>query len=252
MTRYLFIVMMAVLCAGVISPAHAENSDWQVSLGTGISYAPRYEGAASNQLRLIPLLDISYNKSGFFLGVARGIGFNFSEVKYFQYGIRILPGMARNQEADARLNGTGNIDYYPEGSLFFSVRMGPLSISTGIAGSDHGTHADLGGNITIPLGEKNRFRLGASSNWGDSAYNQTYFGVTPAQAAASGNVLTVYNATEGKKDSTLSASWEHNISKSWFASLRVSHKQLEGSAQLSPLTQRVSWDSTSLMFGYRF
>ena len=253
MTRRWLTAMTAMLGIAVVSSsALAQNGNWQLSLGTGVSYAPRYEGAADNQLRLVPLLDVSYNKGGFFIGVARGIGFNFSEVKYFQYGVRVLLGQARSQEADARLYGMGNIDYYPEGSLFFSTRLGPVSLSTGVASSDHGTHADFGGNISIPLGEADRFRLGATINWGDSIYNQTYFGVTSTQAIASGNVLTPYNAAEGKKDTVVSASWSHNFDKSWFSNVGVNYKRLEGSTQLSPLTQRVSMVSTSMILGYHF
>lgn len=252
-THGLLASMIAMIGMAIISTsALAQSGDWQVSMGTGVVSAPRYEGAADNQLMLIPLLDLSYNKGGFFIGVARGIGFNFSEVKYFQYGVRVLLGKARSQDADARLYGMGNIDYYPEGSLFLSTNLGFLSLSSGIASSDYGTHADVGGNIAIPLGENNRFRLGATINWGDPIYNQTYFGVTTAQATASGNVLTPYNAAEGKKDTALSAAWIHSFSKSWFSTASVSYKRLEGSAQLSPLTQRTSMLSAGLMLAYRF
>ena len=238
--------------ANISSSARAQNGNWQVSIGTGVSYAPRYDGDAENQLRVVPLLDINYNKDKFFIGVTRGIGFNFSEVKYFQYGVRVLLGQARSQDADVRLYGMGNIDYYPEGSLFFSTHLGFISLSSSVASSDYGTHADIGSNIAIPLGEEDRFRLGATINWGDSVYNQTYFGVTAAQATASGNILTAYNAAEGKKDTSLSASWVHHFDKSWFCNLGVSYKRLEGSAQLSPLTQRTSMVGESLMLGYRF
>jgi outer membrane scaffolding protein for murein synthesis (MipA/OmpV family) len=257
MNRLVTYCLRATLIAilGIVvssSSAQAQSGNWQVSIGTGVSYAPRYDGDAENQLRLVPLLDINYHKGKFFIGVTRGIGFNFSEVKYFQYGVRVLLGEARSQDADARLYGMGNIDYYPEGSLFFSTHLGFMSLSSSIASSDYGTHANVGGNVAIPLGEDDRFRLGATINWGDSIYNQTYFGVTAAQATASGNVLAPYNAAEGKKDTTLSASWVHNFDKSWFSTTSVSYKRLEGSAQLSPLTQRASMVGESLMLGYRF
>ena len=221
-------------------------------MGAGANYAPRYEGAASYRLRLVPLLDVSYNNGGFFIGVARGIGFNFSEIKSIQYGVRVFVGQERNQNADARLYGMGNIDYFPEASLFFSSRLGPLSFSSGVATGNYGTHADVGGSINFPIGKQNRFRLGTKINWGDAIYNQTYFGVTAAQAAASGNVLTAYNATEGKKDTSMTASWVHNFDKEWSGSTTLTYKRLEGSAQLSPLTQRISANSLSYMLAYRF
>lgn len=230
----------------------AQDGAWQATLGAGLSYAPRYEGAAYNRLRLVPLLDISYNKGGFFIGIARGIGFNFSDSKYIQYGVRALVGQARSQDEDPRLYGTGYIDYYPEASLFLSGRVGPLSFSSGVANSVYGTRADAGCSISIPLGKDDRIRLGAVVNWGDANYNQTYFGVTAAQAAASGNVLTPYNAGEGKKDTAWSASWRHSFDKEWFGSTSLTYKRLEGGAQFSPLTQRTSTLGLSYILGYRF
>lgn len=252
-TQRLLAATFAMLGIALLSSsAQAEDGKWQGSIGAGLSYAPRYDGDAENQLRVVPLLDINYNKGKFFIGVVRGMGFNFSEVKYFQYGVRILLGQARSQDADVRLTGMGNIDYYPEGSLFAGINLGFISLSSSAASSNYGTHADLNGNIVVPLGKEDRFRLGAAITWGDSMYNQTYFGVTAAQATASGNILTPYTATEGKKDTALSASWIHHFDKSWFCTLGLSYKRLEGSAQLSPLTQRTSMVGESLMLGYRF
>lgn len=230
----------------------ARGGDWQVSLGTGVGYAPRYEGAADNRLWVLPLLDVSYNRGGFFVGVARGIGFNFSDSQYIQYGVRSTLGQARSQDADQRLYGTGNIDYYLEGGAFLNVRLWLLSLNTSVASSDYGTHGDFSYTLALPLGEQDRFRIGGAMSFGDSMYNQTYFGITPAQSLASGNVLTPYVAAEGKKSTAASVSWTHNLDKHWFSSTGVTYKRLEGSAQLSPLTQRTSMLSANFLVGYRF
>jgi outer membrane scaffolding protein for murein synthesis (MipA/OmpV family) len=234
------------------SCAHAQNGKWQVSLGTGVSFSPRYDGDADNQLRFVPLLDINYNKDKFFIGVKRGIGFNFSNVKYFQYGVSVILGQARSQYADARLYGMGNIDYYPEGNLFFSTHLGFISLSSNVASSNYGTHANVGGNLAIPIGKANNFRIGSTIVWGDPIFNQTYFGVTAAQATASGNILTPYSPAAGKIMTIMSAAWTHNFDKSWFSIVDLSYKRLEGSAQISPITQRNSMISEAILFGYRF
>jgi outer membrane protein len=246
-------LMVSLLCTTLPLLAHAgENDPWQVSIGAGASYAPRYEGAANYRWRLVPLLDISYTKGGFFIGATRGIGFNFSKVKYLQYGVRVLLGPARSQSEDPRLYGLGDIDYYPESGVFLSTQLGPLSLSSGVSNSTYGTRADLGCGLGFPIGEHNRFRLSARANWGDANYNQTFFGVTAAQSAASGGVLAPYTAVEGKKDTVFSASWTHNFDKEWFSATTLTHKRLEGSAQLSPIVERTSMNSISLMLGYHF
>jgi outer membrane protein len=76
--------------------------------------------------------------------------------------------------------------------------------------------------------------------------------VTPAQAAASGNVLTAYNAGAGIKDYTLTANWLHNFDKEWFSNAGLSYKWLVGSAKESPLTQRSRAASANFLVGYRF
>lgn len=234
----------------VSSFAHAQSEDWHGSIGGGVENAPAYDGDAENQLRLVPLLDLQ--KDRFFISLKRGVGFNFSNVKYFQYGLSVLVGQPRNQYVDWRLNGMGNINYYPEGNLFFSAHLGLLSLSGNVASSSYGTRANFGGNIAIPIGSENIFRLGSTITWGDSIYNQTNFGVTTEQAAASGGTLTPYFPTAGKVMTKMNATWIYNFDKSWFSTFDFSYKRLEGSAQLSPLTQRTSMISEALLLGYRF
>lgn len=225
---------------------------WRFSVGGGVSYAPRYEGAASNRLRFMPLLEANYNNGKLFISLLRGVGYNFSDDKDVQYGVRLSLAHGRRQSADPHLNGMGNIGYTPEAGLFYNQRFAPWYISSGISTSDHGTHAELGGGLGFPLSAADRLRLGANLNWGDSRYNQTYFGVTPAQAAASGNVLTAYNASAGIKDYALTTNWLHNYNKEWFSNAGLSYKWLAGSAKQSPLTMRSSMGSVNFLLGYRF
>jgi outer membrane protein len=146
----------------------------------------------------------------------------------------------------------GDIDYYAEPGVFVSTQLGPLSLSVGAGNSAYGTRADAGLGLGIPLGKQDRFRLSARANWGDANYNQTFFGVTAAQSLASGGVLTPYTAAEGKKDTVFSASWSHNFDPEWSISTSLSHKRLESSVQLSPIVERTSMNSMSLMLGYHF
>ncbi len=228
------------------------TSLWQISLGGGASYAPRYEGAAHDRLRFMPLIEASYNNGKFFISPLRGMGYNFSEEKELQYGVRLMPGHYRRQSMDPHLNGMGDIGLIPEVGLFFNQRIAPCYISGGITGGSHGNHAELGGGIGFPLSAIDRLRIGVNLNWGDDRYNQTYFGVTDVQAAASGNVLTAYTAGAGIKDYALTANWVRNYGKNWFSSAGFSWKQLMGSARQSPLTQRSSASSLNFLVGYRF
>jgi len=120
---------------------------WQVSLGGGVSYAPDYEGAARDRLRFMPLLDASYNNGKFFISPLRGVGYNFSEDKDIQYGVRISIGRGRDQNVDPHLYGMGNIKYVPEPGFFFNRRLGAYYISSGLSSGNNGSHAEIGAGI---------------------------------------------------------------------------------------------------------
>ncbi len=223
---------------------------WKVSTGAGMSYAPRYEGSASDRWRLMPLLEATYGH--WFISPTRGVGYGFSDNPDVQYGLRLSLGHARWQNADGRLNGMGNIGYSLEPGVFLNLRFAPWYISSGLTTGIHGTHAELGGGIGFPLSPADRVRIGVNMNWGNTKYNQTYFGVTAAQAAASGNVLTPYDATAGVKDYAVTGNWTHNYNRDWFSTMGLSAKRLAGSAQYSPLTMRRTMNSINFLVGYRF
>jgi outer membrane scaffolding protein for murein synthesis (MipA/OmpV family) len=232
--------------------ADTSAGTWRFTLGGGLSYAPRYEGAVHDRLRFMPLLDATYKNGKFFASPLRGVGYNFSGDRDAQYGVRLTPGKNRRESADSHLTGMGNIGFTPEAGLFYNQRFAPWYISSAISTGDHGTHAELGSGIGFALSPTDRLRVGVNLMWGDSKYNQTYFGVTPAQATASGNVLTAFNASSGVKDYALTGNWLHSFDRKWFSNAGVSYKWLTGSAKQSPLTQRRAASSVNYLVGYRF
>lgn len=230
----------------------ASRSGWNFMLGGGISYAHRYEGAAGNRLRFMPLLEVSYNNGKLFISPLRGIGYNFSDDRNVQYGLRLAMVMGRRQNVDPHLNDMGDISRTAEFGPYLNWRVAPWYISGGINASSHGAHAELGGGLNLPLSAADRIRLGTNLNWGSAQYNQAYFGVTPAQAAASNNVLTPYQPGAGIKDYALTANWTHNYTKEWSGTAGWSSKRIVGSDQYSPLVMRRAMQSFNFLVGYRF
>ena len=223
---------------------------WRVTLGGGLAYVPRYEGSASDRLRVMTLLDATHGR--LFISSTRGIGYNLSHSPDMEYGVRLAPGHARWQNADPRLNGMGDIGYSFEIGAFLNMRFAPWYISSGFNTGVHGTHADLGGGLGFPVSDADRLRFGVGTSWANATYNQTYFGVSPGQSMASGDVLTPYSASAGIQDYALTANWAHNYSRQWFSSAGASYKWLVGSAANSPLTQRHAALSANFLVGYRF
>lgn len=223
---------------------------WKVTVGGGLASVSRYEGAATNRLRFVPLLDAE--NGHIFAGTTRGIGYNFSDNEDLQYGLRMTLARSRKQSADARLKGMGDIGSAGEAGAFLNARFAPWYVSSSLAASSHGTWLDLGGGYEARLSEADRLRIGASLSWGNAKYNQTFFGVNAVQAAASGNVLTAYNANSGIKDYGIVANWMHNYSSEWFSNAGISLKQLSGSDKNSPLTVKSTMYSANFVVGYHF
>lgn len=230
-----------------VAPA---SSTWKVAAGGGLASVPRYEGASKNRLRFAPLLEIS--DGHFFAGTSRGIGYNFSDDNTLQYGARITLAPHRRQNADARLNGMGDIGYAAEAGGFLNARFSPWYVTSSIASSSHGAHVELGGGYEMQLSAADKVRAGLEADWANGKYMQTYFGINAVQAAASGGVLTAYNASSGVKDYALKLNWMHSYSKEWFSNAGVTYKQLAGSAKNSPLTLRNSMSTASFVVGYNF
>ncbi len=232
-----------------VNPAVAEGT-WKVTLGGGIASVPRYEGAATNRLRAIPLLEL--DNGHFFAGTSRGIGYNFSDDSSLQYGVRATIAPQRKQSIDAHLNGMGDIGYAAELGGFANMRFSPWYITSGISASSKGSHLELGAGYETKLSDSDKVRAGIDMNWANGKYMQTYFGVTAAQSAASTGVLTAYNATSGVKDYALKLNWMHSYSPQWFSNVGLSVKQLAGSAKNSPLTLRNTNHTVNFVVGYHF
>ncbi len=246
------ILSLALLSGAALAEDYStgERADWHVVLGGGLASAPRYEGSANNRLRVVPLINVQ--NGHFFAGTARGIGYDFSDNQQMQYGVRLTLAPYRRQNADVRLNGTGDIGSAAEAGAFFNAKFSPFYVNANVAGSSRGTRAEIGGGVEHMLSSNDHMRLGLDLNWANNKYMQTYFGISAAQALASGGVLAAYNASAGVKDYVLHANWTHHYDKTWFSTASLSVKQLAGSAQNSPITMKRTGSTLTLMVGYHF
>lgn len=226
------------------------SSAWKVTVGGGIATTPRYEGAAKNRLRAVPLLEI--DNGHFFVSTTRGLGYNFSDDKATQFGLRMSWSPYRRQTADPHLNGLGDLGYGIEAGAFYNTHFDQWYVASSAAVGNHGAHVDLGGGYELQLSPTDQLRTGVELTWANNKYMQTYFGVTAAQSAASGGVLPAYTPNSGIKDYALKANWTHAYNKEWFSNAGVTVKQLTSSAKNSPVTQRQTATSASFVVGYRF
>lgn len=247
-------------------------SNWDVTLGGGVLYAPKYEGSKNYELKALPFAEVVW-KEALFISTIDGLGVNLLSHEGFKAGIAVGYDFGRDEDdSKSELRGIGDIDGGVTGSAFLSYNLGFASAKTEVkqyfAGSE-GTTVDLGVKAFIPvsllMGEGLPERagaskadaprvpaisLGASTEWADKDYMQSYFGVSAAQAASSGK--TAFNASSGFKSVSLETGLHVPVTEHVMVSTMFTYKRLLGDAADSPLSNDDNQFSGAAFVTYEF
>lgn len=234
-----------------------EIPKWQVMVGFGASLRPRYDGAQRYHVLAGPTVDIRY-RDRFFISTGEGLGVNLVSTPHWRAGVALTYDFGRRGQDDpAHLRGMGNINFAPEAKLFVEYIVSkdvPLVIRANIRralGGSDGWIGDLGAYLPLPGSSETFYWFaGPTVTFADSRYMNAWFGVSPAQAAASG--YRQYDAGAGIKSygAGISAMWF--IDKHWLATADAGIVQLVGSARNSPITQKSTGATFDLSLNYLF
>ena len=118
-----------------------------------------------------------------------------------------------------------------------------------IIGGADGMVADVGVYMPLP-GSSKKFIMfaGPSITYADHRYLQKEFGVTPAQALASG--YPVYDAHAGTNAVGFGFSATWFMTDRWLVNMDTAADWLLGSARESPITQKAVQRALALSFAY--
>ena len=100
------------------------------------------------------------------------------------------------------------------------------------------------------LAPQHRLSFNAGASFANSAWNASYFGVTPGESARSGN--RAYAPSGGIKDIGAGLRWNYALSPSWMLVSNLQATRLLGSAKNSPLAERPTNVTVSTALAYRF
>lgn len=227
-------------------------SDWNVMVGAGAIYAPKFEGSDEFELVPIPMISATFgdrvtvDPSGLTVDVLQSEGFKFSVKGGYELG------GGRDEDDSRHLRGLGDIDAGAVVGAQLSYELGPMefygSIDKTIGGSD-GLLGQVGVNVSHHY---DRFILsaGASATFADDNYMESYFGVTAAQSARSG--LRQYEASAGLKRFDIEASVTYMATEHWIIRGQAGVGFLTGDAKDSPIVQNDVQPSAMLIVGYKF
>ena len=224
------------------------------TVGAAFIGSNAYPGSNRRRNLILPLLDYQWS-NGWFAGTSNGLGHDFAQRSDLQYGLRLTLDRGRKANLAADLNGMGDIDLKPEAGAFLNYFPAPQwfltsSLRYGSGNNSKGLVVDLGAGHASQLAPQWRMALGAAVTLANADYLQNYFGVTPAQAAASGHV--VYAPGAGSRDARVNAALTYFLSRQVTFSGALSVSTLLGSAKDSPLARKTHVPTGVFAISYAF
>lgn len=247
--------------------------------GLGAVSRPRYEGADSQKVSALPVLQVQWSNGLFISGMSAGM--HLSNRPTLEYGPllsvhpsrdesgsgRIVDGvgvtsspsllpLAERLMRDNRLAGMPEVNARPEGGFFFNYYLAPewrltSSVLYGSGNDRDGARLELGvQRLAWQVAPRHSVSFNAGVTIVNADYNRAYFGVTEADAWSSGN--PVYRPGGGIKDVRVGARWNVALSPSWMLVTNVQATRLVGSVRNSPLVERPTNVTVSAAFAYRF
>jgi outer membrane scaffolding protein for murein synthesis (MipA/OmpV family) len=223
--------------------------EWRVVLGAAAEVKPLYDGAKQYREEGGPVIDIRYRDIAF-ASVGEGLGVNVLRSDHYRAGISIDYDLGH-------LHGLGNIAPAPVVKVFGSYVISkefPLVMRADvrqIVGGAVGLLGDLEAYLPLP-GSSRAFVMfaGPSITFANRRYMQRAFGITIAQALASG--YPVDNTHAGSNAVGVSFSATRYITNRWLINMDGSANRLLGSARESPITQNNVQRVLALSIAYRW
>lgn len=254
--------LLLTAAAFFVSAAHAgkpagQDKDWSVTIGAGGLYSPDYEGSDDYEFRALPYLAVTY-QDWLSLSVPEGLKIALLNDDGLKAGVLAGYRFDRDAGDNIALAGWGDVDGAIELGAFAEYRQGPfqiaLDVRQDVSGAHEGAIAKLSARYSTRVGGA-LVSVGPQATWASDNYTQTYFGITPAQAASAALWYVPYQADGGIKDYGLSATVVVPLDDQWSVTGLVSVSQLTGDAADSPIVAMLGSEtqfSAGVFVGYRF
>lgn len=231
--------------------------DWDVTVGVGAEYEPVSPGIDEYEIDPLPYVDIEYKKQ-FFLKSNLGLGmYLLRSQEDPEYGMGIALGYneGRNEsDAKTQLEGLGDIDAAPEAIVFFEGEVGPIEMELELAqglGGHEGFRGELYAGVDGMVTDRLYLGAGPFITYGDQQYIESYFGITPGQAARS-VTYDQYDTDGGFESYGVEASARYQLTQSWSALGFVEYTSLMGDAKDSPIVDDEGFFSAGTAIAYTF
>jgi len=229
-----------------------KKTGWNFEAGAAMIYGPAYDGSDEMKLKAVPTISVDYEDGLFFAGIG-GIGSYPIQGDNYKLGVSIGRSFGREEKKDRKnLRGMGDIDSSTRVSLMGEYGFGPVEVSGKLTkgNSDYGVTATMDISTRFPITNDLMLMTSAGLTWADADHMNTFFGVSPTQAARSG--YSRYQAGSGIQSVGVNAGAFYALTKDVDIALMLSADKLVGDAADSPITHKDFQPSLFLMTSYKF
>jgi outer membrane protein len=215
-----------------------QQKSWTVDLGAGGFYGPDYDGSDDYEGRALPYVGFSWRDRVYFNPV-QGLGYNVIRNEDLRVGVLVRPKFGRDADDNSALEGLDDIDTAVEMGVSIEKRLGAGWTLGGRVTQDvsnvHGGASGLVGLSRSQMTPLGLLVAGGEVRMVSDDHNQTYFGVTPREAAASGR--SAYSAGGGLQTVGLNAVLFTRLGGQGGLAVFAGYDRLLGDAADSPLVR---------------
>jgi MipA family protein len=225
-------------------------------VGLGLNVEPRYQGSDESKTTAHPGFEYRWS-NGLFVGGTDGlVGFQFNAKPQLQLGVALGVDEGRKASKSRHLAGMGDITERGTLNLYAKAAVNDqlnLSSSVQIGAGSSGNKGGLlkvGASYGVSLAPATRMIFNVGASLANADYMQHYFGVSAAQASASG--YKRYTPDSGLRDVTVGIDFQHQLSSEWMLFTRLSSTTLSKAAKNSPIVRKATSQSAFAGVAYSF
>ncbi|MEO8926957.1 MAG: MipA/OmpV family protein [Caulobacteraceae bacterium] len=225
--------------ASGLTTGAARAEGWIVTVGGRIAAYPPYEGAGHDVFVPSPMLSVRRADSpDRFEPPDGGSSLALISNRYVVAGPLVRFRLSRGDTG--KLTGLDTIGFAAEPGAFLELwptnwLRGRVEGRRGIVG-----HQGWVGDAALDLvhtGKRWSASIGPRIGYGDATYFDTYFGVTPAEAARAPFINTPYEPGGGRRYTGVEVALARHLSKRWVTTFDVGYHRLAKTAAVSPIIE---------------
>ncbi len=199
MIRTLIVMALVTAAPAVAQQRPPAAKAWTLGIGVAPVVAPAWQGSRDTALSIFPDLRLNYRDT-LFLSIPDGLGWNAVNQDGWKIGPLAKIRFGRQESTggspflvtggSTALRGMGDVDLAGEFGGFAQKSIGKLRLRAELR-QGTGGHDGLIADTSIGIGDRKReasllWNVNLRATWADSDYTNVYFGVSRAQALATG------------------------------------------------------------------